>query len=74
MFARNQRIVPAALFEGFKKKDNTPEAIDEFRSALIIAYEQAIEDGISPNAALAAALDWLSLELKRCAGVDHADG
>jgi hypothetical protein len=43
----------------------TTPAADTFKSVLIIAYEQAIEEGISPGAAIGIALDWISVELKR---------
>jgi hypothetical protein len=71
VLVRNRGVVREALFEEFKAKDDTSKAIDAFKSRLIIAYEQAIADGVSPNAVLPAALDWLSVELKRCAGADY---
>jgi hypothetical protein len=40
-------------------------AMDEFKSALIVAYEDALLNGISPSSALAATLDWASSELER---------
>jgi hypothetical protein len=40
-------------------------AMDDFKSALIVAYEDALMNGISPSSALAAALDWASSELER---------
>ncbi len=65
MLGHNRHPVPQALFEGFEKENSPNEAIDEFKSALIVAYEQAIESGISPGLALAAMLDWVSLEVRR---------
>ncbi len=65
MLGYNQRLAPLTLFDGLKKEDASLEAIDEFKSALIIAYEQALKGGLTPSAALAAMLDWLSLEFKR---------
>jgi len=53
-----------ALFEDFEK-DNTSKAIDNFESALIAAYERALESGLAPGAALAAMLDWISSEFAR---------
>jgi hypothetical protein len=49
-------------------------AADTFRSVLIIAYEQALEEGVSPSAAIGIALDWISIELKRCVRPSHASG
>jgi hypothetical protein len=66
MLGHNRHPVPLALFEGFNKEDFSSEAVDKFKSALIIAYEQALESGISPGRALGAMLDWVSLEVKRC--------
>jgi hypothetical protein len=71
MFGHNRRPVPPALFEGFCKPDQSSEALDGFRSALIVAYEQALEDGISSSMALAAMLDLAAVELRRC---NHFDG
>ena len=53
--------VPRTLSE-----DDSPEAADCFKSVLIIAYEQALEEGMSTSAAIGIVLDWVSLELKRC--------
>ena len=53
--------VPLPLCE-----DTSPKAADDFKSVLIIAYEQAIEEGMSPGAAIGIVLDWISLEMKRC--------
>jgi hypothetical protein len=66
MFGHNRRLVPPDLFVGFDGDVPSPEALDEFKSALIIAYEQALEDGISASAAIAAMLDLMSAEFKRC--------
>jgi hypothetical protein len=66
MFGHNQQALPARLFEDLKKEeDGWPEATDEFNSALIIAYEQALESGLTPSAALAVMVEWISLEFKR---------
>ena len=46
--------------------DASAGAADHFKSVLIIAYEQALEEGISPSAAIGIALDWLAIEMKRC--------
>ncbi len=71
MIGHNQRLAPAALFEGLKREDASPKAADDFKSVLIIAYEQALEEGISPGAAIEIVLDWLSLEFKRCTQLCH---
>ncbi len=65
MLGHNRRAVPAALFEGFTRDPQPAEAIDEFTSALIIAYENAILNGMCPNSVIAAVLDWASLEIKK---------
>ena len=65
MLGHNRHSVPQALFEGFERENNPDDAIDEFRSAMIVAYEQALENGVSPGFALGAMLDWISLEVRR---------
>ena len=66
MLGRNEQAVPAALFQGFKIGKCSPEAIDEFKSILITAYEQVLQKGVSPGCALGAMLDMASIEFKRC--------
>lgn len=66
MLRRNERPVPAALFQGLKIGKCSPEAIDEFKSVLITAYEQVLQKGVSPSCALGAMLDVASMEVKRC--------
>jgi hypothetical protein len=61
MLEHGELAVPQTLYE-----DDSAEAADSFKSVLIIAYEQALEEGISPSAAIGIVLDWVSLELKRC--------
>jgi len=65
MLGHNRQPVPLALFEGFEKEHISAEAVDEFKSALIVAYEQALQSGIAPGYALGAMLDWVSLEVRR---------
>ncbi len=65
MFGHNRRLAPEVLFEGYEQEDSSPKAINDFKSVLIISYEQALEEGVSPNAALAAVLDWVLTEFKR---------
>ncbi len=74
MLARDHRLVALALLGTFRKEDTSPAVIDDFKSALIVAYEQALENGVSPSYALWAILDWVSLEFKRCADLPSADG
>jgi hypothetical protein len=73
MFGHNQRLAPQSLFEGCKQECASPKAVDDFKSVLIIAYEQALEEGISPSTALAAVLDWVVIEFKRSAGLHHVE-
>jgi len=65
MFGHNRQAIPLSFFEDLKQEDASPEATDVFKSALITAYERALESGLTPGAALAAVLDWISLEFKR---------
>jgi hypothetical protein len=67
MLGHNRLPVPLDLFEGFEREDDSAEAADEFKSALIVAYEQALQSGISPGHALGTMLDWVSLEVRRYA-------
>jgi len=73
MLVCDHRLGTLALFGESKKETHPPEAIDDFKSILIIAYEQALEEGINPVAALTAVLEWASLEIRRCTGL-NADG
>jgi hypothetical protein len=66
MSSHDRRIVPSALFDECKRDETSTEALDEFKSALIVAYEQALEDGMSSGTALAAMIDVMSMEIKRC--------
>ncbi len=66
MFGHDKRLVPQAFFQDFEKSDPLSGALDEFKSAVIIAYERALEEGISSVIALAAMADLMSAELKRC--------
>lgn len=70
MFGHNRQPVPAALFEGFKSEGASSEAGEEFRGNLIVAYEQALEQGIAPVCALATMLDVISQEFKRSISTD----
>lgn len=74
MFSDHKPLVPRSLFEDLKREDACSEAMDELRSALIVAYEQALESGVCPSAALAAILDWMLPEFKRSSGLPYMDG
>ncbi len=66
MFGHDKRLVPQTFFKDSEKSDPLSGALDEFKSAVIIAYERALEEGISSVIALAAMADLISVELKRC--------
>jgi hypothetical protein len=65
MFQHKTQSMPLALFNEFEQDDTAQEPVDGFRSELIVAYERALEGGISPITALSAVLDWASQEMKR---------
>lgn len=69
MHEHGQMPAPLALLD-----DASTGAADTFRSVLIIAYEQAVEEGISPSAAIGIALDWISVELKRAVRLSGSAG
>ena len=71
MIKQDRRLAPRALFDGFEHMEKTPGTADEFLSVVMIAYDQALEEGISPASALAAVLDWVSMELGRCVDRRH---
>jgi hypothetical protein len=73
MFGHNWRPVPPALFEGFNRSEEASEALDDFKGALIIAYERALEEGLSSSAALAAMLDLAAAELRRCTQLSRSE-
>jgi len=66
MLSNDKRLISLAVFDEFQECDASSEALDEFKSAIIIAYERALEGGISSSAAFSAMLDLLAAELKRC--------
>jgi hypothetical protein len=74
MLGHNRLKVPSSPFEGFSGGNALSEASDEasekFKSALIVAYEEALERGLTPACALAAMLDLVSVELKRSSRED----
>ena len=66
MFCNDRRLISTELFEDVEADGVSHAALDNFKSAVIVAYEQAIEDGISSSVALTAMLDLAAAELKRC--------
>jgi hypothetical protein len=74
MLAHDHRLVALALLGSFQKEDTSIPVIDEFKSALIAAHEQALESGMSPGSALWAILDWISQEVRRCTDVPATEG
>ncbi len=54
---------------GLGKGDSNFQASEELKARVIVAYEQALRDGLPPSSALAAMLEWAAEE---CARV-HAD-
>jgi hypothetical protein len=67
MLARDHQHVALALLGAFHAEDTSAIPMDNFKSSLIVAYEQALENGLSPGSALWAMLDWVTAEFKRCA-------
>jgi hypothetical protein len=49
----------------FETNRDLADPLEEFQSALILAYENALEQGISPSAALAVILELTSSEIRR---------
>lgn len=47
------------------------QVMDAFESAVISAYEQAVQNGVSPYSALAIMLDLASLETQRLTAPDR---
>ena len=71
MLGLHSLAIPEDLFEGLEEgleqETTLAEAIDELRSALIAAYERALQKGVSPSCALEATLNLVSEECQRCA-------
>jgi len=63
---------PSKIVEDFKIDGFTAQAMDEFVSVLIAAYEQALRNGVPPHCALAAMLDVASSEALRLRAVPPA--
>lgn len=74
MFSDHKQVIPRSLFEGLRREDASSDAIDELKSALIIAYERALESSVCPSAALAAIMDWALIEFKRSHCLPYMDG
>ncbi len=66
MFCHDKRLASPDSFDRFQECDASSEALDEFKSAIIIAFEQALDDGISSSVAFSAVLDFLAAKFKRC--------
>ena len=69
MLAHNHQQVALALLGTFQVEETSAAQLDDFKSSLIVAYEQALDNGLSPGNALWAILDWVSAEFARCAQV-----
>lgn len=65
MSARQSQKATAIVWDACEINRDFTDTFDEFRSALIVAYEHALEQGISPSAALAAILDMAASEMQR---------
>ena len=53
------------VMEKCESNRDRPDPLDELQSALILAYEHALEQGISPGTALAVILEVTSSEIQR---------
>jgi hypothetical protein len=65
MLGRRSRSMPPEYAGRAGKNDANADPTDELMSALIVAYEQALDRGAKPAVALFAVLDWASQEIKR---------
>jgi hypothetical protein len=65
MSARQDEKATVIVLETFASKGDVADPLEEFQSALIVAYEQALEQGISPCAALAVIVDMTFSEMQR---------
>jgi hypothetical protein len=65
MSARQRQEDTASVWEACECNRDFADTLDEFQSALIVAYEHALEQGVSPNAALALILDMATSEMQR---------
>lgn len=61
---QRQRATTIMLEMGENNRD-LAVPLEEFQSALILAYERALEQGISPSTALALILELTSSEIQR---------
>ena len=64
MSDHNEAIVPESLFQVFER-DQSPLEEDKLKSRVIAAYEQALDQGLTPSRALAAMLSWVAEESTR---------
>ncbi len=65
MSARQTQNATAIVLGTCERNRDLADALEEFQSALILAYERALEQGISPSTAMAVILDWASSEMRR---------
>ncbi len=56
---------PAGISRGPDKNDPNSRASEELKARLIIAYEQALQNGLTPHRALAVMLEWAAEECAR---------
>jgi hypothetical protein len=62
MSARQRKRATAIVSETCENNRDLAVPLEEFQSALILAYEDVLEQGISPSTALAVILDMASSE------------
>ena len=65
MSARQRERATAFVLDASENDRDLADPLEEFQSALIRAYEHALEQGISPSTALAVILDMASSEIQR---------
>ncbi len=65
MSTRQRGRITSIVWETCEKSRDLADPLDELQSAIIFAYEHALEQGISPGAALAVILELTSTEIQR---------
>jgi hypothetical protein len=65
MSTRDGERATTIMLEMCENERDFADPIEEFQSALILAYETALEQGISPSDALAVILELASSEIQR---------
>jgi hypothetical protein len=71
MLIHDRRI---AAFPVPDESECSLEAANELKAALRAAYEEALDNGMSPGCAFQTMLDWLARELQRVAGTQEGEG